>query len=90
MQNGALRKVTELSVDTRQAMEGILGRSLREDEAISINVYNPAPTGKAREEASRRLLERIDKTTQRVKGVPEKEIDAVIDEALDRARHHRE
>jgi hypothetical protein len=58
--NGALRKVTELSIDTRQAMESILGRSLREDEAISINVYIPAPSGKAREEASRRLLKRID------------------------------
>lgn len=90
MQNGALRKVTELSVDSRHAMESILGRSLHEDEAVSINVYKPAPSGRAREEASRRLLERIDKTAQKVKGVPEEEIDTAIDEAVDHVRHHPE
>lgn len=90
MQNGALRKVKELSPDTRLAMEGILGRSLREDEAISINVYKPAPTGYDREEASRRLLERVDKTAKKVKNVPEAEIDAAIDEAADYVRHHPE
>lgn len=71
-------------------MESILGRSLREDEAISINVYKPAPTGSSREEASRRLLERIDKTAQKVKNVPDEEIDATIDEAADYVRHHPE
>ena len=90
MQNGALRKVTELSADARHAMESILGRSLHEDEAISVNVYQPAPTGVAREDASRRLLERIDKTARRVQGVPDAEIDAAIDEAVDHVRHHPE
>jgi hypothetical protein len=90
MDNGALRKVTELPTDARHAMEHLLGRSLREDEAISINVYKPAPTGPAREDASGRLLERIDKTAQRARGVPEKEIEAAIDEAADHVRHHPE
>ena len=90
MQNGALRKVTELAVDTRHAMEDIIGRSLEEDEAISINVYKPAPTGLARDEASRRLLARIDKTAQRAQGASEKKIDAAIDEAVDHVRHHPE
>jgi hypothetical protein len=90
MENGALRKVTELPADARNAMEHLLGRPLREDEAISINVYKPTPTGQAREEASRRLLERIDKTAQRARGVPEAEIDAAIDEAADHVRHHPE
>jgi len=88
MTNGALRKVAELPPDTRHAMESIIGRSLGEDEAISINVYKPAPTGQAREVASRQLLERIDGTANRVQGVPEKEIDAAIDEATDHVRHH--
>ena len=88
MENGALRKVTELPADARNAMEHLLGRSLREDEAISINVYKPTPTGEAREEAARRLLERIDQTAQRARGVPEAEIDAAIDEAADHVRHH--
>jgi hypothetical protein len=90
MQNGALRKVAELSADMRHAMEGILGRSLQEDEAVSITTYKLAPQGKAREEASGHLLKRIDKTAQRVEGVPEEQIDAAIDEAADYVRHHSE
>ena len=90
MPDGALRRVTELPPGVRQAMESILGRTLLEDEAISINVYKPAPSGRAKGEASRRLLERIDKTAQRVKGIPEGEVDAAIDEAADYVRHHRE
>ena len=90
MRNGALRKVGELPEDTRHAMERIIGRSLREDEAISINVYKPAPSGQARNEASRRLLERIDKTAQKAQGAPGEEINAAIDEAADHIRHHPE
>jgi hypothetical protein len=90
MQNGALRKVTELSNDTRHAVESILGRSLREDEAITINVYKPAPIGAARQQATQRLLERIDKTAERVQGIPDSEVDAAIDEAADHVRHHSE
>ena len=90
MHNGALRKVAELPPDTRQAMENIIGRSLLEDEVIAINVYKPAPSGQAREDASRLLLERIDKTAQKAKGVPEEEINAAIDEAVDHVRHHPE
>ena len=90
MHNGALRKAAELPPDTRHAMESIIGRSLLEDEVIAINVYRPAPSGQAREDASRQLLERIDKTAQRGRGVPEEEIDAAIDEAVDHVRHHPE
>jgi hypothetical protein len=90
MQNGALRKVAELSADARHAMESILGRPLRDDEAVAVNVYKPAATGAARDEASRRLRERIDKTAQRAHGVPETEVDAAIDEAVDHVRHHPE
>ena len=90
MQDGALRKVTELSSDARHAMESLLGRSLREDEAIAINVYKPARTGAARQQASQRLLERIDMTAERVQGIQENEIDAAIDEAADHVRHHPE
>ena len=87
MENGALRKVTALSPDARQAMESLLGRSLREDEAVSINVFHPAPTGAARHQASQRLLERIDRTAEKALGVSESEIDAAIDEAVDHIRH---
>jgi hypothetical protein len=90
MHNGALRRVAELSADARHAMESMLGRPLRDDETVAVNVYKPAPSGAARDEASRRLRERIDQTAQRAQGVPEAEIDAAIDEAVDHVRHHPE
>ena len=90
MQNGALRKVAELPTETKHAMEALLGRPLQEDEASSINVYQPAVTGQAREEASRLLLERINRTAARAQGVSEDEIDAAINEAVDYVRRHPE
>ena len=90
MQNGTLCKVTELPAEARHLVEALLGRSLQEDEAISINVYQPVPTGQAREEASRRLFQRIDQTAARAQGVPDDEIEAAIDEAADYVRRHRE
>jgi hypothetical protein len=90
MANGALHKVTELTSDTRHAMESVIGRSLREDEVITVNVFKPSPTGQARKEASRRLLDRIDRTAQKARGIPEGDIDAAIDEAVDHVRHHPE
>lgn len=90
MQNGALRKVAELSANARHAVESIVGRPLRDDEAIAVNVYKPAPTGAGRDEASRRLRERIDKTAQKARGTSEAEIDAAMDEAVDHVRHDPE
>ena len=90
MSNGALHKVTELTSDTRHAMESVIGRSLREDEVITVNVFKPSPTGQAREEASRRLLDRVDRTAQKAQGIPEGDIDAAIDGAVDHVRHHPE
>jgi hypothetical protein len=92
MQNGALRKAAELAPPVREAFESVLGGHLGDDETVSIHAYSPqsAPTGQAREGAYRRLLEFGDKLAQRVKDVPEDEIDATIDEALDYIHHHPE
>ena len=90
MRKGVLHPVTELSAETRHAVESLLGRSLQEQEAICVNVYQPAPTGPAREEASRRLLERIDRTAARAEGVPEDEREAALEEAVDHVRHSPE
>ena len=40
--------------------------------------------------AHRRLLGRIDKTADRVRNVPEAELEAAIDEAVDFVRHNPE
>ena len=90
MSNNALRKARDLSPNVRDALEALLGRTLQEEETVSIQTYptHEAPTGKERDEAWKRLLDRIDLTAARVKDVPEAELDMLIDEATDYVRHH--
>ncbi len=90
MPNNALSKARDLSPNLRNALEMLLGRPLQEEETVSIQAYptHNAPTGQEREEAWKRLLDRIDRTAARVKDVPEAEIDALIDEATEYVRHH--
>ena len=90
MSNSALRKARDLSADIRDALERLLGRPLQEEETISVQAYptHEAPTGRERDEVWDRLIKRIDKTAARVANVPESELDALIDEAVDYVRHH--
>lgn len=78
MGNVALRRVADLSAEARHGSESIVGRPLCDDEAITVNVLKSAPTGEARDEASRLLRERIDKTAHRALGTPEAEIEVGI------------
>jgi len=89
MPNSALRKARDLSPDIRGALESLLGRPLREEETISVQVWptQEAPTGAQREDAWRRLMERIDRTAARATDIPEAELDALIDEAVQYGRH---
>ena len=92
MQNNALRKAAKLAPPVPEALESILGRHLADIETVGIHACpsRPAPTGQARGAAYQRLLEFGDKLAQRVKDVPEEEIDAAIDEAVDQVRRHPE
>lgn len=89
----SLHKACDLSPDQRRALESLLGRSLDADEMVSVRtskgqILKEAVTGDAREETFRNLFDRIERTARRVEGVPEEEVDAAIDEAVDYVRHH--
>ncbi len=92
MQNNALRTARELTPPVRAAFESVLGRRLADDETVSIHTYQarPAPNGSARDAAYQRLIAFGDQLAQRVQGVPEEEIDAAMDEALDYVEDHPE
>jgi hypothetical protein len=65
------------------------------DEIVSVRtsrgqILKEGLSGNAREQAFQALFERIKTTAGRVQGIPEEEIDAAIDEAVDYVRHHRE
>lgn len=82
--------VKDLSPDQRVAIEGLLGRPLRDDEGLAIQpsrVLKEAPTGEERLRAYRDYLANCDKIAHRADGVSDEELDAAIDEASHRVRH---
>jgi hypothetical protein len=91
MPSSVLHKASDLPPDIRQAVGRLLGRQLEPEEHISVMAYSPhkAPGGSERAELAARLKERIDKTAAKLKDIPEPELDELIDEAVDRVRHHR-
>jgi hypothetical protein len=94
MQKSVIDQEDELSPEMRRAVEALPGGTLDEDELITIRaskgrILKEAPSGEAREDAFRRLFNRIDRTAKEAEGVPEEVVDAAIDEAVDYVRHHR-
>ena len=85
-----LHLVKNLSPDQRVAIEGLLGRPLREDEGLNIQpsrVLKEAPTGEERARAYRDYLANCDQIAQRADGVTDEALDAALDEASPHARH---
>jgi hypothetical protein len=90
VENIAIRRADELSSDARRVVEQVLGRTLRQDEEVSIMAFSPheAPTGEARQALAPQLEDRIARTAEGARGVPEEEQDAAIDEAVNHVRSH--
>jgi hypothetical protein len=80
----AIHKANELPSDARRAVERVLGRVLEPDEEVSIMAFSPhaAPTGEVRQKLARQLEDRITRTAESVRHVPDDEQEAAIDEAL--------
>jgi len=88
MGNIAIHKANELPSDARRVVERVLGRVLEPDEEVSIMAFSPhdAPTGEARQKLARQLEDRITRTAESVRHVPDDEQEAAIDEALNHVR----
>jgi hypothetical protein len=85
-----LHLVKDLSPDQRVAIEGLLGRALREDEGLNIQpsrVLKEGPTGEERARAYRDYLANCDRIARRADSVPDEDLDAAIDEASHHVRH---
>ena len=84
----AIHKANELPSDARRAVERVLGRVLAPDEEVSIMAFSPhdAPAGEARQKLARQLEDRITRTAESVRQIPDDEQEAAIDEALNHVR----
>ena len=88
MGNIAIHKANELPSDARRVVERVLGRVLEPDDEVSIMAFSPhdAPTGEARQQLARQLEDRITRTAESVRHVPDYEHEAAIDDALSHVR----
>jgi hypothetical protein len=91
MQNIAINLASSLSPSARAAIEGILGRTLNDDEHVSIHSLSPhaAPVGEARRAAAVRLTAALDAMDARALPVSAEEFEAAVDEAMNHIRPRR-
>lgn len=91
MPNVTVQKAGEMPPPLKAAVEQILGRAIGADEEVSIVAVPPqqvAPSGD-RTAVVEKIEALLNRRAEKVRDVPEDEIDSVIDDAIERARHHR-
>ena len=89
MQNVSIQKASELPQVVKSAVEQLLGRSIAPDEEISVAAVPPqqVPPSESRAELALRLEAFLNRRADKVSGLPDEELDRVIDEAVDAVRH---
>jgi hypothetical protein len=91
MDNVSINWARDLPSSTRSAIEGLLGRSLRDDEEVSVmSLYShPAPSGEERRVSAERLKDALDQLADKARDVGGDEFDAAVDEAMNHIRPRR-
>jgi len=91
MENVSINLARDLPASARSAVEDLLGRSLRDDEEVSIMALgpHPAPSGEARRASAERLRSAIDQLALQAQSVADGEFDDAVDEAMTHIRPRR-
>jgi hypothetical protein len=91
MPDHSVRKAGDLAGDERLLVERWLGRTLSDDETISVNAYrpHPAPDFGDREVLRRKILAQAHDIGSRAGEISDKELESLLDEAFDDVRGHR-
>jgi len=91
MQSVSIHKASELRPDVKSAVEQLLGRPIEADEEVSV-IATPSqqPASSADRAVIARKLQRfLEQRAEKVRDVPDEEIDSAIDEAVAHVRHSR-
>jgi hypothetical protein len=91
MQDVQTRVVRDLGADARSILETMLGRKLAEEEQVTVMAFapRPAPPEDERRIAAQRLSETLDAMSECARHIPEREMEALIDEAMEHVRPRR-
>ena len=88
METISVQHASQIEMPAREWLQRLLGRSLGEDEQITILVATPhaAPSGASREESVRHLEKVLDKAAVNLRDVTDEQCDSAIDEAMGQIR----
>jgi hypothetical protein len=91
MDNIAVNSASDLSRPARAAIEGILGRALRDDEQVSVMAFRPhsAPVASEGSASAARLKDAMDSLAARALPVDPVDLDDAFNEAMDHVRPGR-
>lgn len=90
MDSISVQKAADIDVPARQWLQRVFGRSIAEDEQVTIFVATPhaAPSAQDRRTAFRRLNRVLDKSAENMKDVPDDDFDEAVDAAFQHIRKH--
>ncbi|MCI0742081.1 MAG: hypothetical protein L0Y72_23860 [Gemmataceae bacterium] len=88
MQNVAVRKMKDLDENARQWVQRVFGHEFHEEDQITLLVFppHPAPPANVRQEGTARLEKLMDQAAAKAKDVPDEELEAAVDEAMEQIR----
>ena len=88
MENITTQKVGDLEIPAREWLHRLFGRSLQEEEEVTILVFpqHAAPLADQRQAAVQRMDRVLDKAAEQMKDVPNSEYDDAVDEAMKHVR----
>jgi hypothetical protein len=91
MQNVAIQRASELPQGVKSAVEQLLGRPVGPDEEVSVIAVPPQgiPPSEDRAVIAGRLEAFLDRRAEKLRDVPDEEIDTAVDEAVGSVRHRR-
>jgi hypothetical protein len=91
MENVSIHWARDLPASTRSAIEGLLGRDLRDDDEVSVMSLrsHPAPLGDERRLSAERLRGALDCVADKAVDANGDEFDAAVDEAMNHIRPRR-
>lgn len=91
MENVSINWARDLPASARIAIESLLGRSLRDDEEVSIMSLDPhaAPLGEERRASAERLKGALDQLAHQSRDVAAEEFEEAVDDAMNHIRPRR-
>src|SRR3990172_826207 len=91
MDSIAVKKAREIETPARQWLQQVFGRSLGDDEQVTIFVSSAhaAPAAKDRQEAFQQMNRVLDQASENMQDIPDAEFNEAVDESMEQMRNRQ-